>query len=265
MAVTTDGNAVAVGLMPDPFAHQLAFATQMSRFDFSDASVDPRELLWDPQANDGDGDYGINIILLNSVARPLQLVDTVSDQLDPGNGQDWGDCDFQLCYPSYTREGAAVAHVVPAAQPYPVRSQHLLAGGGTAMLAGVGFYRFDAFDQVDITSRALSFSLGDSQTPLVGVHIRLTQLSRGFLRHNSSYASVAVTADLETDYTTLDNFRTATLTDPLNHPISPATYATSSAARGSLTVWAAPFPHDVDRLGTNSVVVWVRDISSTVG
>jgi len=265
MAIPTDGTGVQVGLLPDPFAHQLAYFTQMSRFDFSDANIDPRALLNDPNGNDADSDLGVNVILLNSVTRPLRLVDAQSEQVDPGNGLSLGDCDVQICYPTGQVAGETRDHEIPAAQPYPIAAKHPGAGGAPALLAGVGFYRFDPMDDVDASSRVLSFSLGDSQTPLVGVHIRVTCQSRGIFRHKGSFASVAVTADVEKDYGSLDAFRSGTLTDPFNNPVSKPTYATSANDRGALTVWCAPFPHDLDRLGTNSAVVWVRDVSSTTG
>jgi len=263
MAITNDGSAVQVGLIPDPFTHQLAYASQMSGFDFADASVDPRAFLGDPNSNDADGDYGLNLILVNSVTRPLKLVD-MYQYVRTGNGPAPEAVD-QVCYPTGCPDGASRDHEIPAARPYPVRGAHLTAAGQPAMLAGVGFYRFDPTSYSAYPARSLSFSLGDSASPLVGVHVRLTYVSRGIFRYHASYASVAVTADLEAEYANLVNFGSKTLLNPDQNPFTKPVYSVGAAAQGSITVWGAPIAHDVDRLGTNSVVVWVRDVTSTAG
>jgi hypothetical protein len=267
MPKTNDGTGVGVGLLPDPFAHQFAYASQIGRFDFSDVNIDARYFLPDPNGNDGDTDYGINLILLNSVTRPLKLVDTQAAQIpSPTDPLQTYDCDSQVLYPSYVWDGVTLDHEIPAARPYPIQANHLRPDGSPALLAGIGHYRFDMVDSFQgYSSRVLSFSLGDTQTPLVGVHIQIVQQPRGVFRHNGSFASVAVTADLEREYATLDKFMNSTLPDPTGKLFNKPTFSTSAADRGALTVWCAPYVHDIDQLGTNSVVVWVRDVSSTTG
>lgn len=176
-------------------------------------------------------------------------------------------CDKQILYPTGEFDGQTVNHEIPAARPYPIKANHLRQDGSPALLAGVGHYRFDLVDGDSPTlhtSRVLSFSLGDDPAPLVGVHIALILKSRGVFYHHGSFASVAVTADLEREHTDLGTFMKNTLTDPVN-PVTKPTYSMSAGDRGSLTVWCAPYVHDLDQLGTNSVVVRVRDVSSTTG
>jgi hypothetical protein len=277
-APTTQGSGVPAYLIPDPFAHQLAFASQMGRFDFDDAmmnAVDPRALLNDPNSHDGDGDYGVNLIILNSLTSPLKLTETQSAQIPVCTDSnsflpDWNgpltDSDHQVCYPAGSTDGELRNHEIPAARTYPNSQRHLRPDGSPAFLAGLGWYRFDMYDSPARTlSRALSFQVGDDTTHHVGMIIRLELRDRGVFRHQASFAFGAVTADLEREYGSIDNFFQYKMPNPNNTPWGPALYSMSASDRSSLTVWTCPIPHDTDRLGINTVVAWVRDISSTVG
>lgn len=291
---------VDVGLLPDPYAHQLAYFTQMSRFDLAptpqsanliklghslfggalpDAvvnalgEVDPRTYLLQPPSQLKDwSDFGFDLVLLNSVTRPLKLVETLTAARPanvPGNPDSGSD--IVLCYPSGSLDGSKLDHVIPATRPYPIRANHV-----QELVAGVGFYRFMYIDGATRdpdffkSSRALSFSLNDSNAPLVGVHVQVLQVAGG----KASTAHVAVTADVEKDYGDLETFRQRTLK---SHDMSSyraaysqsamgtATYALSAADRSNLTVWGAPYRPLSGGRSPHLIVVWVRDISSTVG
>lgn len=267
----TDGTAVPVGLITDPWAHQFAYASQMGKFDFLDAgnnSLDPRIFLPFPDGTELTGypdgadigweKDGLNVIILNGVARPLKLVEMHAAVNDQGFVTD-----FQMCYPQGSPEDMSRIHEIPAARTYPNSGSHLTPGGQPAMFAGFGWWRFDTTKSG--LSRAFSFQLGDDTTQHVGVIVRLDFRSRGALRKPAAFGFVGVTADLEKEYVSLDKFFDYKMPNPHNTPWGPALFSQSAADRGGLTVWGCPIPHDMDRLGTNSVVVWVRDVASTVG
>jgi hypothetical protein len=99
----------------------------------------------------------------------------------------------------------------------------------------------------------------------VGFIVRLALVDRGIFYHHASFALADVTADLERERGNLANF--------FNHPIQDYHHtawgqphsSTSADDRGSLMAYIAPIGHATDRLGTNTVVAWVRDTSSTAG
>lgn len=178
-----DGSPCQTALLADPFAHQLAYASQMgSRMSLSDGPMDPGRLFEPPHDPTSYVPPSVGVVVLNSLTRPLKLTEVFFPQTAYSSGGQGS----QRLYPSNTlADGTVINHVIPAVRPYPRAASHLDAKGNPALMGGVGYYSFGrdcyagmgmSYSPGTITTiaGALGFSTTDDGSgPLVAVAFRV--------------------------------------------------------------------------------------------
>jgi len=247
-APDTTGNRIPVALMADPFAHLIGqCATANGNFGMQDNSMNPLDMfeIWAPTT-----DAGIAVVLLNSLTKPLTLVDV------------WLDGFTQHSYPAIVNPNTTLTiktHQIPGARPYPRPSKHPKG----ATMGGVGAYRFTKTGGGHERG-ALAFSMtedGSSADPLIGVAFSYASIA-GFSSHPG-----CVVADLnnhdfsgvspgKTNLETLNNLCEDRHIVTSLWDISP----TGLAVTGSYANVQPAKETDM-----HVYVVWVRDKDSTLG
>ncbi len=268
MALDTSGVVAPVGLIANPYAHEIAKASQMGDLALADGPLNPADL-FDPVDVPG----GLAVVILNSLTRPLYLVDsycyTPDDLTDYTLGK-------QASYPATSDRvnTPTKEHQIPAARAYPHQQAHQLPQGGPALMGGLGAYSFTqsifqsdtTYDLIPHVQRALCFSAeADGSGPLVAVAFR-TKVHEDWTNPWVTTHS-AVTADLKASYSDLATFYQQTMggseTDDDNDPAT--NWYSVGTGPGAFTIWARFATTPPKRVPGYALTVWVRDISSTLG
>ncbi len=270
-----DGSPCATALLANPFAHQLAHASQMGDMSLADGAMNPGRLFEPSHDPNSDLPPTVGVVILNSLTRPLRLAESFFPQTEYSSGGQGS----QRLYPAITQpDGSLINHMIPAAQPYPSPMSHLDAKGNPALMGGVGYYSFErnydssmGFGYGPGTNTTIAGALGfstsdDGSGPLVGVAFRV-KIPPGF-RQSGIWSAGFSTVKADVMPGTLPNVLTplfpnfaqdgkyAGYVDP--NPVSKL-YDTSTGS-DALTIWACITPTD-----GFTVTVWVRDLSSTLG
>jgi hypothetical protein len=239
-APDTTGHPVPVSLMADPFARQLAICvTSGGSFGMQNNSMNPLDMFdqWAPTT-----DWGIAVVILNSLAKPLTLVDIWLSSFD------------QQSYPAITNPQTMQTiktHQIPAARPYPRPSKHPKG----AAIGGVGCYRFTGGSGFT-RGGALAFSMaedGSSSDPLIGVAfdpnvwcLVVTDLN------NHDFGAGARGSNLEN------------LFGACSAKSSDRNSEKSTTGNG-VTVWGGyATTHPANEPSMHTLVVWVHDDDSTL-
>ncbi len=268
MALDTSGVVAPVALIANPHAHEIAKASQMGDLALADGALNPADL-FDP----ADVPGGLAVVILNSLTRPLFLVDSYCYAPDDLTDYTLGK---QASYPATSDRVNAPTkeHQIPAARAYPRQEAHQLPQGGPAMMGGLGVYSFTqsifqsdtTYDMIPHVQRALSFSAeADGSGPIVAVAFR-TKVHEDWTKPWVTTHS-SVTADLQTNYGDLATFYKQTMggseCDDDDDP--PTTLYSVGPGSGGFTIWARFATTPPKRVPGYALTVWVRDISSTLG
>lgn len=269
-----DGNPCPTALLANPFAHQLAYASQMGDMKLADGTMNPGRLFEPAHDPNSLIPPTVGVVILNSLTRPLKLVESFFPQTEYSNGGQGS----QSLYPSTRQpDGSLINHMIPAAQPYPSPMSHLDAQGHPALMGGVGYYSFErnydssmGFGYGPGTNTTIAGAMGfstseDGSGPLVAVAFRV-KIPPGF-RQTGIWEAGFSTVKADVLPGTLANVLTplfpnfaqdgkyAGYVDP--NPVSKLD--DKGPGPGGLTIWACITPTD-----GFTVTVWVRDISSTL-
>lgn len=308
---------VPAGLIANPFAHQFAHASQMGRMTIDGKDANPLSpfcgfkapgpsdimcgfleagvLQSNGERTIGTTQSAVAIVVLNSLERPLALVDYY--EKTPGG--------YQFYYPALLDPDSipdpdSVANLdpdsskfgiernrIPGACVYPHSSKRLADDGKPAMMGGIGMFGYllqespTPFTPGDVTGRAggaWSFSYNqDYAGNFIGPHIGVAcwterhPMDSSGQRYGLEAVHTAVTVDVEGKFGTLAGF----------YQNCQENFHDESDDAKSITAWCRPEPMTDLMIGPvrtgfhlravpsvwpgATITLWVRDISSRLG
>ena len=82
-----DGNPCQTALLANPFAHQLAYASQMGNMSLADGAMNPGRLFEPPHDPNSSLPPSVGVVILNSLTQPLKLAELFFPNTGSGDGQ----------------------------------------------------------------------------------------------------------------------------------------------------------------------------------